>query len=158
SWKAAPSAIIHSEIYSGELYDARNEIRNWDRADFDDSGWGQAEQASAPAATLVGQIDEPVRIVQTLTPVTVTPVNRAYVFDMGQNIVGWARLEVRGPEGTRVRLRFAERLNPDGSIYTENLRNADATDTYVLRGAGVESFAPSFTFHGFRYVEVTGYP
>jgi alpha-L-rhamnosidase len=158
SWRAAPSPILHSEIYSGELYDARNEIRNWDHPDFDDSGWAKAEQASAPAATLVGQIDEPPRVVQSLTPVSVAPVRGAYVFDMGQNMVGWARLEMRGAQGTRVRMRFAERLNPDGSIYTENLRNADATDTYVLRGAGVESFAPSFTFHGFRYVEVTEYP
>jgi len=77
---------------------------------------------------------------------------------MGQNMVGWATLRVSGAAGTRVKMRFAEILNPDGSIYTANLRSADATDLYVLRGEGQESFTPKFTFHGFRYVEVTGYP
>jgi alpha-L-rhamnosidase len=77
---------------------------------------------------------------------------------MGQNMVGWATLKVSGTAGSTVRLRFAEILNPDGSIYRENLRNADATDTYILRGGGEETFSPYFTFHGFRYIEVTGYP
>src|SRR5256885_6619546 len=86
------------------------------------------------------------------------PVKGTYVFDMGQNMVGWASLKVKGPAGTRVRLRFAEILNPDGTIYTENLRNADATDIYVLKGDEEEQFSPQFTFHGFRYVQVTGYP
>ena len=75
----------------------------------------------------------------------------SYIFDMGQNMVGWVTLKVKGPSGTKVRLRFAERLNPDSTIYTANLRNADATDTYILKGAGEETFAPHFTFHGFRF-------
>ena len=158
SWKTAVSPIRHSEIYSGELYDARDELTNWSEPSFDDAKWQTARAADPPASALVGQLDTPVGIVQTITPVSVTQVNGAYVFDMGQNLVGWARLKVSGPAGTRVRLRFAERLNPDGSIYTENLRNADATDTYVLHGGDEESYAPSFTFHGFRYVEVTGFP
>jgi alpha-L-rhamnosidase len=158
SWKVAQSPILHSEIYSGELYDARNELAKWDQPSFDDSRWQQAAPAPEPPAALVGQADTPVRVVQNLTPRSVTPVNGAYVFDMGQNMVGWVRLRVVGPAGTRVRLRFAERLKPNGSVYTENLRNADATDTYILRGSGEEFFVPSFTFHGFRYVEVTGYP
>jgi alpha-L-rhamnosidase len=82
----------------------------------------------------------------------------SYVFDMGQNMVGWVALKVRGSAGTTVRLRFAEILNPDGTIYTTNLRNADATDTYTLRGEAEEIFTPRFTFHGFRYIEVNGYP
>src|SRR5262249_41807968 len=82
----------------------------------------------------------------------------SYIFDLGQNMVGWARLKVHGPRGTTVRLRFAEMLNPDGTIYTTNLRGARATDTYTLKGGGVETFEPTFTFHGFRYVEVSGYP
>ena len=77
---------------------------------------------------------------------------------MGQNMVGWATLKVKGAAGTKVRLRFAEILNPDGTIYTANLRNADATDDYTLRGGDEETFSPHFTFHGFRYVEMTGYP
>ena len=77
---------------------------------------------------------------------------------MGQNMVGWTTLRVIGPSGATVKLRFAERLLPDGSIYTENLRNAEATDVYTLRGGGPETFTPHFTFHGFRYVEVSGLP
>jgi alpha-L-rhamnosidase len=158
SWKVAESPILHAEIYSGEFYDARQEIPHWAEPSFDDSRWQEASLAPEPASGLVGQPDTPVRIIQTLTPKMVTPVGKAYIFDMGQNMAGWARLQVTGPSGTRVHMRFAERLNDDGSIYTENLRNADATDIYVLRGAGPESYAPSFTFHGFRYVEVTGFP
>ncbi|HUK46350.1 MAG TPA: family 78 glycoside hydrolase catalytic domain, partial [Terriglobales bacterium] len=158
SWKTAASPVLHSEIYSGELYDGRDEIADWKKPAFDDSKWAAATVAPDSSAPLVAQVDRPVRIVQTLTPVSVTQFNGAYLFDMGQNMVGWARLNVSGPAGTRVRLRFAERLNPDGSIYTKNLRNADATDTYVLRGNGEESFQPHFTFHGFRYVEVNGFP
>jgi alpha-L-rhamnosidase len=158
SWKAAQSPIVRSEIYAGETYDARGEIDGWNEASFDDHLWTRALLAAAPAAQVVSQVDQPVRVIQTLAPKSVTPIGGAYVFDLGQNMVGWARLKVHGPAGTRVRLRFAERLNPGGSIYTENLRNADATDTYVLNGKGEEAFAPSFTFHGFRYVEVTGYP
>jgi alpha-L-rhamnosidase len=158
SWKTAASAILHSEIYSGETYDARDEIGHWSEASFDDGRWPLATVAANSSAPIVAQPDAPVRIAQTIAPVSVSQVKDAYVFDLGQNIVGWARLKVNGAVGTRVRLRFAERLNPDGSIYTENLRNADAADTYVLRGGGEESFSPSFTFHGFRYVEVSGFP
>ena len=159
SWKTAASPIVHSEIYAGETYDARDEIANWDQPSFDDATWQSAMAAPDSSAPVVAQLDTPVRVVQTIAPVSLTPVKGAYVFDMGQNMVGRARLKVSGPAGRRVRMRFAERLNSDGSIYTENLRNADATDTYVLRGGGGdETFTPSFTFHGFRYIEVTGFP
>jgi alpha-L-rhamnosidase len=158
SWKTAASPILHSEIYSGETYDARDEIANWNQPSFDDAAWQSATPVPGSSAPVVAQLDTPVRIVQTIASVFVSPVKGAFIFDMGQNMVGWARLKASGPAGTRIRMRFAERLNPDGSIYTENLRNADATDTYVLRGGGDESFIPSFTFHGFRYVEVTGFP
>jgi alpha-L-rhamnosidase len=158
SWKTAASPVLRSEIYSGETYDARDETANWNQTSFDDSAWQPATIVPDSSAPVVAQLDAPVRVVQTVTPVSVTPVNGVYVFDMGQNMVGWARLNVSGPAGTRVRMRFAERLNSDGSIYTENLRNADATDTYVLRGGSDETYSPHFTFHGFRYVEVSGFP
>ncbi len=159
SWRAAPSPILWSEIYAGESYDARLEQSGWQKAGFNDANWKPAAIADAPAIALSSQITQPVQVVATLNAKTVTPVaNRAYVFDMGQNMVGWVTLKVRGAAGSKVRLRFAERLNPDGTIYTANLRNADATDTYILKGGGEETFAPQFTFHGFRYVEVTGYP
>lgn len=159
SWKAAASPIFQSDIYGGELYDARAERAGWETSGFDDSPWDPAVVADAPSLALSGQLDAPARIVATLDPKRVTPIaSGAYIFDMGQNMVGWATLKVKGTAGTRVRLRFAEILNPDGTIYTANLRNADATDTYILRGGDEEVFSPHFTFHGFRYIEVTGYP
>ncbi len=160
SWKVAPSPILRSEIYGGELYDARLEQPGWQTSNFDDSKWQPAIVAGAPSIKVSSQIDSPPQVIATLNPKQVTPAaNGAYIFDMGQNMVGWATLRVKGSAGTKVRLRFAEILNPDGTIYTKNLRNADATDVYILRGADSgETFAPHFTFHGFRYVEVTGYP
>jgi alpha-L-rhamnosidase len=159
SWKAAASPIIQSEIYAGEVYDARLEQAGWETVGFDDSRWTSAVTADAPSVAVSSQITAPARVIATLTPKQVMPIaNGAYIFDMGQNMVGWATLKVKGAAGTKVRLRFAEVLNPDGTIYTANLRNADATDTYILRGGDEEVFAPHFTFHGFRYIEVTGYP
>jgi len=159
SWKAAASPIVVSEIYGGEEYDSRLEQPGWDQAAFDDSRWNPAVVWDAPSLAVSSQITAPARVIATLDPKQVTPLaNGAYVFDMGQNMVGWVTLKVKGPAGARVRLRFAEILNPDGTIYTANLRNADATDVYILRGGDEETFAPHFTFHGFRYVEVTGYP
>ena len=159
SWKAAASPIVRSDIYGGEVYDARREQVDWQKPSLDDSKWRAAVAANAPAIAVSSQIAAPTRVVATLSPKTVTAIpNGAYVFDMGQNMVGWTTLKVKGAPGTKVRLRFAEILNPDGTIYTANLRNADATDVYILRGGEEETFAPHFTFHGFRYVEVTGYP
>ena len=159
SWKSSPSAIRRSDLYGGEVYDARLEQPGWQQADFNDSTWKPATLADAPEIAMSSQITDPVRAVSTLRPKQITHLpNGTYVFDMGQNMVGWATLKVKGAAGSRVRLRFAEILNPDGTIYTANLRNADATDEYVLRGKGDETFTPHFTFHGFRYVEVTGYP
>jgi alpha-L-rhamnosidase len=159
SWRAAASAIVRSDIYNGEVYDARLEQAGWEKPGFDDSKWKAAVASDPPAITVSSQIDAPARIILTLKPRQATPLaNGSYIFDMGQNMVGWATLKVKGAAGTKVRLRFAEILNPDGSIYTANLRNADATDVYILRGGEEETFSPHFTFHGFRYVEVTGYP
>lgn len=159
SWKEAASPILRSDIYAGEFYDARLEQAGWEKAGFEDSKWKSAVVADAPAIVVSSQITAPARVIAMLNPRSVTPIaNGAYIFDMGQNMVGWVTLKVKGEAGTRVRLRFAEILNPDGTIYTANLRNADATDIYILSGGDEESFAPHFTFHGFRYIEVTGYP
>lgn len=159
SWKVAGAPIVHSEIYAGEVYDARLEQISWNKASFDDGRWTSAVVAATPSIQLSSQKTAPVRITESVQPKSVTPFpNGRYVVDMGQNMVGWVTLKVKGTAGTVVRLRFAEILNPDGSIYRQNLRNADATDTYILRGEGDETFEPHFTFHGFRYVEVTGYP
>ena len=159
SWKAAASPIIESQVYSGEFYDAREEQPGWDAPQFNDSNWKSAAVADAPSLAVTGKVDSSVQVIETLRPKTVSPsANGAYIFDMGQNMVGWTTLKVKGSAGTKVKLRFAEILNPDGTIYTENLRNADATDTYILRGGDEETYSPLFTFHGFRYVEMTGYP
>jgi alpha-L-rhamnosidase len=159
SWKGAASPIVWSDIYGGEMYDARLEQKGQGRPAFDDSKWKSATVSEAPAIAMSSQMSAPARVIATLNPKQVTPeFNSTYIFDMGQNMVGWVTLKVKGAAGTKVKLRFAEILNPDGTIYTANLRNADATDVYILKGGEEETFAPHFTFHGFRYVEVTGYP
>ena len=159
SWKAAESPILHSEIYAGETYDARLEKPGWDRAGFEDHAWQPATLCDPYAGAISSQIDTPPRVVKVMRPEHLNALpGGSYVFDMGQNMVGWVALKVKGEPGRTVRLRFAEILNPDGTIYTTNLRNADSTDTYTLRGGAEETFTPRFTFHGFRYVELTGYP
>ena len=159
SWLGAPSPIRRSEIYAGEFYDARLDQPDWAKSTFDDTPWTPALAVAAPDIAVVGQISAPVHVTQTITPIAVTPMaNGSYLFDMGQNMVGWVRLKASGPAGTQIRMRFAEILGPDGAIYRDNLRNADATDVFVLAGKGEETYTPLFTFHGFRYVEVTGYP
>ena len=159
SWKAKPSPITSSEIYNGENYDARLEQTGWDQASFSDSRWGAVAIALASPAPVVAQNFQPIRVNEVLKPKAVTnPTPGVYIFDLGQNMVGWARLHVSGKAGTKVRIRFGEVLKPNGELYTENLRTAEATDNYILRGKGQESFEPHFTFHGFRYVELTGYP
>jgi len=159
SWKATVSPIVRSDIYAGEVYDARLEQAGWQTPAFDDSSWKQAVVATVPSIAVSSQIAAPAQVIARLDPKSVTPAaNGTYIFDMGQNMVGWATLKVKGPAGTKVQLRFAEILNPDGTIYTANLRNADATDVYILRGGDEETFAPHFTFHGFRYIQMTGYP
>ncbi|MFZ0760105.1 MAG: family 78 glycoside hydrolase catalytic domain, partial [Candidatus Sulfotelmatobacter sp.] len=159
SWKGTASPVIRSSIYGGEIYDARLEQPGWQNTGFDDSKWESAVVMDPPSIAVSSQLTAPARVIATLDAKKVTPMaNGTYIFDMGQNMVGWTTLKVKGSSGTKVQLRFAEVLNPDGTIYTANLRNADATDVYILRGGDEETFSPHFTFHGFRYVEVTGYP
>ncbi len=149
SWESAAGPILESDIYNGETYDARRQ--------FGDGGWQPVKIFDAPRVTLNASASPRVRQIQELKPQRMTePKPGTFVFDLGQNMVGWARLAVNGPAGTTVTLRFAEVLNPDGTIYTTNLRAAKCTDRYTLRGGGTEVYEPRFTFHGFRYVEVTG--
>lgn len=159
SWQAASGAIQSSDLLMGEEFDARKEQRGWDRPGFKGQGWRMADATPDGDELLVGEQGPMVEKLMELKVQKVTePKPGTYVCDLGQNMVGWARLRVSGEAGTKVQLRFAEVLNKDGSLYTTNLRKAKATDTYVLSGEGNETFEPSFTFHGFRYVEVTGYP
>ncbi|MGN9777597.1 family 78 glycoside hydrolase catalytic domain [Micromonospora sp. H33] len=160
SWRATPGPFLQSDLIHGETYDARRLPAGWDRPGFDDSGWSPATVDDTGAtARLVAQVDPPVRVVQQLPAKTLTqPTPGTWIFDLGQNMVGKVRLRVDGPAGATVRIRHAEVLNPDGTAYTDNLRSAKATDHYRLAGGGPETYEPTFTFHGFRYVEVTGYP
>ncbi|MER7811641.1 alpha-L-rhamnosidase [Streptomyces sp900116325] len=158
-WRAATGPVTSADIMSGEEYDARLETEGWTRPGFDDSAWAAVEAFDKVSAALVAEAGGPTRVERTLPARTVTePKPGVFVYDLGQNMVGAVRLTVSGKAGTAVRLRHAEVLNPDGTIYTTNLRSARATDTYTLKGGGKETYEPRFTFHGFRYVEVTGYP
>ncbi|MEZ0327001.1 MAG: family 78 glycoside hydrolase catalytic domain, partial [Fimbriimonas sp.] len=154
--------IQSSDLLMGENYDARLEIPLWAQRWPNNArigGFANVVEEPIGAVPLVPQVNEPVRVLEVLSAKKMTePKAGAFVFDLGQNMVGHVRLQVQGPAGTRVQLRHAEMLNPDGTIYTTNLRRAAATDTYILKGEGVETWEPRFTFHGFRYVEVTGFP
>jgi alpha-L-rhamnosidase len=161
SWKVATGPLLEADLLMGETYDARREFPGWDRAGFDDSGWQRAavSRTVKARARLQAYPGVPVQETQTLTPVARTePAPGVFVFDLGQNFAGRVRLSCAGPAGTRVVLRFAEMLHADGSLMTENLQQARATDTYVLKGDGTETWEPRFTYHGFRYVEVRGHP
>ncbi|HTM35205.1 MAG TPA: family 78 glycoside hydrolase catalytic domain [Terriglobales bacterium] len=159
SWKADDSATTSSEIYDGETFDARRVQAGWDTATFNDASWQQVQLPAIADIAIEWQSFPPIRVEKELTAKSMAmPAPGTYVFDFGQNLAGVARLRVEGARGTLVQLRFAELANSDDSIYTENLRNAKARDRITLAGTGVEEFQPNFTFHGFRYVEVTGLP
>ena len=157
SWRGSLGPILGSDLQDGEDYDALAEIPGWNQADFDDSSWSPVSVRDENVK-LEAIIAPPVRRTQEVAPVRVTePVEGKYVFDFGQNMVGFARLKASAPRGTKVSIAFAEMLNPDGTIYTENLRAARAIDSYIFKGEGEETWEPSFTFHGFRYAEVSGF-
>jgi alpha-L-rhamnosidase len=159
SWKASNGPILEDSVYNGETYDARLESPGWDRPGFDDKAWSAAEAVKAPAGVLSSQMMPAIQVVDTIVPFKLTnPQPGVYVFDIGQNFSGWARLRVRGPRGTDVRMRFAEMLYDNGMINRENLRGARAEDHYILAGDGEETWEPRFTYHGFRYVELSGFP
>lgn len=158
-WKTATGPIQASDIYGGETYDARLERAGWAAAPYDDSQWGRVVLLDPPPARLVTPESPPVRRVGELKPVAIRrTASGETIVDLGQNFTGWARLKVRGPAGTVVTMRFAEVLDKDGNLYTANLRRASQTDRYTLKGGAEEVYEPHFTFHGFRYVGVTGLP
>jgi len=160
TWRTAPGPILSADILDGETYDARREEAGWDAPGFDDSAWTAAAADPAPGdALLVWQPNEPIRVVREIRPVRIFPSPAGdYVFDMGQNMVGWCRLRVRGPAGTLVTLRHVEAIDEQGYPYYNNLRKSPQMDQFVLRGAGEEIFEPHFTYHGFRYVVASGLP
>lgn len=187
SWKATADGPIRSNNeWDGEVYDATKEMPGWSTAGFNDVNWLQAQLTTDPGenrryfanslpqnnesktphgdlnlkvARRVGQITDPMKVMQVIQPKSITHLNKdTFVLDMGQNFAGWIQLNVQGPKGQTVKMHFAESLQKDGSIYVANLRDALNTDVYTLKGEGVESWEPRFVYHGFRYVEITGWP
>ncbi|WUS04319.1 glycoside hydrolase family 78 protein [Streptomyces sp. NBC_01261] len=158
SWSTGP--ITSNGIYAGESYNAKLEKPGWDKPGFDAAGWQPVRTVQAPTGTLTAAAAPPVRVTDTLAPVKLTqPKPGVYVYDFGQNIAGWERLHVKGAAGATVRMRTAEEVGADGTLDTTTNRSAAATDTFTLAGSGgTETYEPRFTYHGFRYAEVTGYP
>lgn len=158
-WRLAASPLVLSEIYDGETYDARLETAGWDRPGFDDSAWTPVHVGARPPCRLESHASPPLRATQTLRPQRIVRREDCITLDFGQNFTGWCRLRAQGAAGTSIRLRFAEALHPDGALNVTSNRRALQTDTIILRGdpAG-ETWEPKFTYHGFRYVEVTGWP
>lgn len=179
SWKTTTGPVMRNNVYLGEQYDARNEIDGWDTCPFDDSRWKQAVPiANVPAGQLTAQMQPPIREIEVIKPVRMTETRPGeFVFDMGQNFAGVARIKVRGAKGSTVRIRYGEDIYSDGSLNVmtsvagQQKRVWDADwetagqpqtawqeDVYTLKGEGEEIWSPRFTFHGFRYVEITGWP
>jgi len=157
SWKSQRSPILSSDFMLGEDYDARLEIKGWDKEGLDDNSWYPVAAQAEPSRQLDAQVSEPVRQICELKPKQITePKPGCWTYDLGQNMVGVIRLKVAAPAGTIITLRHAEMLKPDGSIYTQNLRGAPSVDHYICKGGGTEIWQPRFTFHGFRYVEISG--
>lgn len=160
SWKTSPGPVVSSCLFDGEFYDAALEQAGWDRTGFDDSQWQGVHLVQSPGGTLVSQLAPPITVTEIIKPVNVKEISSGvFVFDLGQNFSGWARLSCKGPKGTKVQLRYAEDINEDGTLNRKTLRHAENTDTYIFKGNGsIEVYEPHFTCHGFRYVEITGYP
>ena len=180
SWKVHEGPLLRNNIYLGEVYDACHEIPGWDTAGFDDSAWSQAASAPNPGGRLEAQSQPPIRAAEEIRPVSISePSPGVFIVDFGENFAGWARLRVRAPRGTKIGLRYGELLYPDGTLnpmtsvcgQIKGLRNDGSSvggpgapevavqqDVYICRGEGKEVYVPTFTFHAFRYVEITGFP
>jgi alpha-L-rhamnosidase len=164
SWKAAPSPIIYNDIREGEKYDARLEITDWNKALLDDSSWANVRLKSGPKGFLKAQMIPANKIMREVRPVSVkSPKPGIYIVDMGQNMAGWISLKVRGFSGQVVKMKFGELLNADGTLNQLNInrhhREPDfQVGEYILKGKGEEIWEPKFTYYGFQYIELSGYP
>jgi alpha-L-rhamnosidase len=178
SWKTAAGPILRNNVYLGEHYDARKEPNGWDNAGFDDSSWRPSVRVAPPSGALTAQMQPPIRVTKVLKPVRMTETRAGeFVFDMGQNMAGVVRLNVQGARGTHVKIRYGEDVYSDGSLNVmtsvagqqKKVWDADWSapgqppiawqeDSYILKGEGAETWSPRFTFRGFRYVEITGFP
>jgi alpha-L-rhamnosidase len=164
SWKVSSGPIIFDGLRNGESYDARLEKVGWNEAGYDDSDWLKAVIMKPPGGVLKSQQMTPIRVTQTIKPIELKEVESGvWVYDLGQNISGWARITLKGPMGSKITLRYSERINEAGNIdvsaISEHIKSGEfQTDTYILKGEDVECWEPRFTYHGFRYIQVTGFP
>ena len=164
SWKAETGPVLFDNVYGGETYDARLEYKGWSNAGFEDTKWQPAMKTAPVTTKLQAQMIPPIRCIKTLNPQKVfAGENGKWIFDLGQNIAGWARIKLNAPAGTQLTLKFAEILMPAGKSLdhaTTGVRATgfEQTEIYVCKGGGVETWQPRFTYHGFRYVEVEGLP
>jgi alpha-L-rhamnosidase len=161
AWRATPGPIRMSDLYLGETYDARLDKPGWDQAGYDDGDWRGVRRLDHPKDIIVAQVGPVVRRQEQIQPARMlrSPKGET-ILDFGQNMVGWVQMRVRGPRGATIILRHAEALDQQGNLYTENLRSADQITRYTLRGrtAADEVFEPHFSFQGFQYVAVEGFP
>ncbi len=159
TWKSSTGAVRYSDIYNGEIIDARLDKAGWTLPGYDDGDWKGVKVAQHAMHILVATENEMVKKQETFVPIKIfkTPKGEQ-VIDFGQNLVGWVQMKVTGKAGDQVVLSHAEVLDKAGNFYTENLRAAKAQDTYILKGGAEEIFEPHFTWHGFRYLRVEGYP
>ncbi len=157
SWLAATGPIIESDFYNGEKYDARAEIDGWSTVEYEVEGWLQPRIEKEPTGKMVAKIVEPVRRQEVIKPISVKrDPNGVWVYDFGQNVVGWIRVKAQADRRSTLTMQFAEMLNADGSLYLENLRNAEATNRYSFKDEEPMEWEPRFTFHGFRYAGLSG--
>jgi alpha-L-rhamnosidase len=159
SWKSTTGSITYSEIYHGENIDARKQRTGWRNPGYDDTNWSSVKVKDHNKSNLIATPNEPVKKHETFKPgkIFTTPKGEK-VIDFGQNLVGWVIVKARGNAGDTITISHAEVLDKQGNFYTENLRAAKAQAKYILRGEGEELFEPHFTFFGFRYIKIEGYP
>lgn len=158
-WKTSNGPIIASDIYMGETYDARLEKDGWSLPEYNDEDWKPVGIIEQTKEILVAQENVPVRVINEIKPIQLlTTPEGDTVLDMGQNMVGWLRFKIKAQAGTVISLQHFEVFDKVGNVYTENLRTATQTVKYIARGVGEEIYEPHFSFQGFRYVKITGYP
>ncbi|MEO8239520.1 MAG: family 78 glycoside hydrolase catalytic domain [Flavobacterium sp.] len=160
TWKLTTDGpILSNNEYDGEEYDARKEMKGWNTTSFDDKSWINVRYVQEPGGFYEAQMTPNMKIKGEVKPISIKATSKGtYILDMGQNMVGWLQLKVKGKKGNAVTMKFAESLQADGSLYIANLRDAKTTDVYTLKGEGEEIWEPRFIFHGFRFVEISGFP
>ena len=157
-WKVTDEGpIVANNEFDGEEYDATRELTGWDRTGYNEQHWKPVALMNPGTVRIEAQPNENIRVKEIVHPVSVRQTARGtYILDMGQNMVGWLAIKVKGEKGDTIRMRFAETMKGTDSLYLDNMRDAKVTDLYILKGGGEESWEPRFTYHGFRYVEIGG--